>query len=82
MKKIEIHTPFKNHDNGIRLMVNDIHIGTHHGGMDKKFLHPEMWAREMVRKRTKVLDRNIVRLRQQAEVLEWERKTINRDDYI
>ena len=55
------------------LYVNGVSLGAWYGGKDKKYLNPEKWAKEMIPKRVKVLDRNIKRLYAEADEFEKER---------
>ena len=54
------------------LWVNGIKLGEYIHGKDKKYLNPEKWAKEQVKKRLSVIDRNIMRLN--TLLLEWKRE--------
>ena len=54
------------------LSVNGFVVGTYYGGEDKKYLDPEKWAKEMVKKRLVVVNRNIKRM--SDELAEWRRE--------
>jgi hypothetical protein len=49
------------------LWVNGYMLGEYINGKDKKYLNPQKWAKEMVKKRVKVLERNIARLEKELE---------------
>ena len=59
------------------LYVNGIKLGEYICGKDKKYLNPERWAKEMLKKRNIVIDRNIRRLKAELSVWENERAAIN-----
>lgn len=67
MRTVEIRQRFKNQPQYTELWVNGYMLGEYINGKDKKYLNPEKWADEMVKKRTKVLERNIARLEQELE---------------
>lgn len=52
------------------LIVNGYVLGSYYGGKDKKYLNKEKWAKEQIKKRIPVLERNIKRLK--SELLEFE----------
>lgn len=60
------------------LYVNGILLGEYIHGKDKKYLNPEKWAKEQITKRNKVIDRNIERLKRELELLEEEKRIINK----
>lgn len=51
------------------LWVNGIKLGEYIHGKDKKYLNPEKWAKEQIKKRMIVINRNIKRLTD--ELSEW-----------
>ena len=55
------------------LYVNGIKVGEYIYGKDKKYLNPEKWARQCVRKRLKVITRNIDRLEGELKELKKEK---------
>ncbi len=59
------------------LIVNGYTIGTYYGGKQKKYLNKYKWAEEQTNKRNPVLDRNILRLKKELELLEAEKRAIN-----
>ena len=59
------------------LYVNGIELGEYICGENKKYLNPEKWAKEQVKKRNIVLDRNILRLEKELQQLKEEKRTIN-----
>jgi hypothetical protein len=59
------------------LYVNGIKLGEYICGENKKYLDPEKWAKEQVRKRNIVLDRNILRLENELHQLKEEKRIIN-----
>ena len=56
----------------IRLVVNGYCIGTYYGGKEKKYENPEKWAKQMIPKRRRVIQRNIIRL--ENELRDWEKE--------
>ena len=59
------------------LLVNGVKLGEYICGNDKKYLNPEKWAKEQIKKRNVVLDRNILRLEEELNTLKKEKETIN-----
>lgn len=59
------------------LLVNGIKIGEYICGKDKKYLNPEKWAKQMIKNRNVVIDRNIARLKKELENWETEKEIIN-----
>ncbi len=59
------------------LYVNGIKLGEYLGGKDKKYLNPEKWAKEQIKKRNKVINRNIKRLKNELRRWEEEKRIIN-----
>lgn len=60
-----------------KLYVNGICLGQWIYGDDKKYENPEKWAREQVKKRNVVLDRNIARLEKELAAFKKEKEIIN-----
>lgn len=60
-----------------RLYVNWIVIWEYYWWIDKRYLNPEKRAKEMLRKRNKMLDRNIERLQLELESLKEEKTILN-----
>lgn len=60
-----------------KLIVNGVELGEYICGKDKKYLNPEKWADEMVKKRTIVLNRNIRRLENELLNYKEELRIIN-----
>jgi len=61
----------------INLIVNGHILGTYYGGSEKKYLNPEKWAKQQLKKRNLVIDRNIIRLKNELSQLEKEKLEIN-----
>lgn len=61
------------------LIVNGFVLGTYYGGAKKSYLEPEKWAKEMIKKRIPVIQRNIARLKKELEQWEIEKKAISED---
>lgn len=59
------------------LYVNGVKLGEYIYGNDKKYLNPEKWAAEQIKKRNVVLDRNIKRLKEELVAFEEEKRIIN-----
>ena len=55
------------------LIVNTVVLGTYYGGKEKKYLNPEKWAEEQLKKRLPVIERNINRLQDELNLLLKER---------
>lgn len=64
--------------NRYHLYVNSIHLGEWVYGEDKKYENPKKWAKEQIKKRNIVIDRNIERLQNELRELKEERIIINR----
>jgi len=60
------------------LLVNGIKIGQYVCGEDKKYLNPEKWAKEQLKKRNIVIDRNIKRLEEELKIWKKEKEDINK----
>ena len=74
MKKVEI----KNYSwNRYRLYVNWYCLWDYIYWKEKKHLNPEKRAKEQVKKRNVVIDRNIARLKEELSNREIEKKVIN-----
>jgi len=58
------------------IYVNGIKVGEYICGKDKKYLNPKKWAKQCVRKRLKVIVRNIDRLKNELRKLEKERDVL------
>lgn len=58
------------------LIVNGFEIGTYYGGKERKYLNPEKWAQEMIKKRLPVIERNIHRLVDELERWNKERDAL------
>lgn len=59
------------------LIVNGVELGEYICGKDKKYLNPEKWAKEQIKKRNIVIDRNIDRLEKELAVWKKEKEIIN-----
>lgn len=59
------------------LYVNGIKLGEYLGGKNKLYLYPEKWAKQQIKKRNKVIDRNIKRLEKELDQWNKERNMIN-----
>lgn len=60
------------------LYVNGIKLGEYICGENKKYLNPEKWAKEQLKKRNIVLDRNIARLERELEELKEEKNILSK----
>ena len=58
------------------LWVNGYKLGEYIYGKDKKYLNTSKWADEMIKKRVKVLWRNIARLEEELDDLQTEHRII------
>lgn len=59
------------------LIVNGVELGEYIFGAEKKYLNPEKWAKEQIKKRNVVIDRNILRLESELATWKKERDAIN-----
>jgi len=59
------------------LWVNGVHLGQYISGENRVYLNPEKWAKDQIKKRTKVLDRNIARVIKELDALRDEKERIN-----
>ena len=59
------------------LRCNGYVLGVWFGGKEKKYLDPEKWAKEQIKKRNPIIDRNIKRLEQELDKLKKEKFAIN-----
>lgn len=58
----------------IHLVVNGYTLGTYYGGSVKSYLNPEKWAKQQLKKRNPVINRNIKRLKE--ELAQWEKEKL------
>jgi uncharacterized protein (DUF2132 family) len=71
--KIEIKYPIPNQrPYYAELYVNGYKLGEYLGGAKKPYLNKEKWAREQIKKRNIVIERNIKRLKE--ELKNWEKE--------
>lgn len=77
--KIEVKKVFpdRKDDHYQELYVNGIKVGEYIYGDDKKYLNPKKWAEEQLKKRNKVIDRNIKRLKTELDKWLKEKKILN-----
>jgi len=73
--KIKVTQPY---NNIYYLFINEVKIGEWICGKDKKYLNPEKWAKEQLKKRNIVLDRNIERLEEELSEFKKEQKKLNK----
>ena len=73
--KIKVTQPY---NNMYYLFINEVKIGEWICGKDKKYLNPEKWAKEQLKKRNIVLDRNIERLEEELSEFKKEQKKLNK----
>ena len=59
------------------LYVNGIKLGEYINGKNKKYLNPEKWAKEQIKKRNIVIERNIKRLENELKKWNKEKEIIN-----
>lgn len=65
------------HDCVNTLIVNGYILGTYYGGKEKKYENPEKWARQMIPKRLKVVQRNIQRLTKELKSFQDELQALS-----
>ena len=76
--RIEIKYPIpKQAPSYAQLYVNGIQLGEWICGNDKKYLNPEKWAKQQLKKRNVVINRNIKRLKLELDRWEKEKHILN-----
>lgn len=62
------------------LFVNGVHIGTWNQAREKKYLNPEKWAKEQIKKRLVVVQRNIERSTIELDKWKMERQKLTTNE--